>query len=460
VFAVAGKIKVWDLEKRKYIKTFDSHTESMYYFSISADGRWGTSTGEDKTVRFWDMESGTCLRVLKGLNVYPHALAMSADGGVAVSCGNDGVLMVWDLLNGISDEGKNNLDSRRTYIPSVDGNIFVSGKYGSAFKVWTSEFEEMWRIATVEAVNALALSADGRRAVSGHRSGVLKVWDTHSGQCTGNLEGHMAGIVTAALSADGRFAISAGWDHTIRFWDTASRLCLVQIPIEAAAMDMPAVVLSADGSLALTGGKDKLVKVWETASGKLLRQFKGHTGIITSIALSLDNKLAFSASRDHTLRVWEMRTGKCIGIKGHPYSFNQISLVNEDVRAVDTSYEATDHALRNYSLPDTDQIEQILSSLTDGKKPSPFETQVMKNQSMSDIPNNKEDRPANRYCNECGYRVTLDTAKDRGLTDMGNFDCMMVWCYYYDEPVDPNHHRRCPHWIKYTELDYDLNPPQ
>ena len=115
----------------------------------------------------------------------------------------------------------------------------------------------MWKINTVEDVNTLAISVNGRHAISSHRSGKSKVLDTHSGQCIGDLKGHKVGIATAALLADGRFAISAGWDHTVRFWDTASKLCLVQIQIEVVAIDIPALVLSADGALALTGGKDK-----------------------------------------------------------------------------------------------------------------------------------------------------------------------------------------------------------
>ena len=78
---------------------------------------------------------------------------------------------------------------------------------------------------------------------------------------------------------------------------------------------------------------------------------------------------------------------------------------------------------------------------------------------MSEIPKDKESGPTDRYCNVCGYRVALDTAKDRGLTDLGNFDCMKVWCYFYSEPVASNILRKCPHWISYTELNYDTNPP-
>jgi WD40 repeat protein len=64
----------------------------------------------------------------------------------------------------------------------------------------------------------VALSADGRVALSGSQDTTLRLWETSSGRCLRTLQAHHSEIQAVALSGDGRFALSASRDHTIRVW--------------------------------------------------------------------------------------------------------------------------------------------------------------------------------------------------------------------------------------------------
>jgi len=55
----------------------------------------------------------------------------------------------------------------------------------------------------------MAMSADGKVAVSAWRDGTLKVWDVESGRVRWMLEGHAGPVLGVAVSADGKVAISA-----------------------------------------------------------------------------------------------------------------------------------------------------------------------------------------------------------------------------------------------------------
>ena len=120
----------------------------------------------------------------------------------------------------------------------------------------------------------MALTPDGRLAVSASGDHTLKVWDVASGRALRTLSGHSGLVDAVALTPDGRLAVSASGDHTLKVWDI---------------------------SAALNAG---------SASGRELRTLAGHTGQVSAVALTPDGRLAVSASEDYTLKVWDVASGR------------------------------------------------------------------------------------------------------------------------------------------------------
>jgi WD40 repeat protein len=77
-----------------------------------------------------------------------------------------------------------------------------------------------------------------------------------------------------------------------------------------------AVAFSPDGRYALVGGNWNMLTLWEVATGKLIRSFRGHSGLrkhtsrVNSVAFSSDGRLALSGSKDTTMKLWDVTTGK------------------------------------------------------------------------------------------------------------------------------------------------------
>lgn len=166
------------------------------------------------------------------------------------------------------------------------------------------------------AVHAVALSPNGRQALSGGGDNVLRLWDVATGLPLRTFDTQTDAINAVAFFPDGRYVLAAGNDGKIRLWEFASGLPAAMLEGHTAAV--LSVAFSADGRYLLSGSKDKTVKLWDVVAGQTLKTFEGHSDEVLAVAFSPDGKQALSAGKDKTLRLWDIETGQQIRMfEGH-----------------------------------------------------------------------------------------------------------------------------------------------
>jgi small GTP-binding protein len=148
---------------------------------------------------------------------------------------------------------------------------------------------------------SVAVSPDGRRALSGSDDQTVRVWDVASGRCERVLEGHTGSVRSVAWNGEGR-ALSGSDDQTVRVWDAASGRC--ERVLEGHTGSVWSVAWSGEGR-ALSGSDDQTVRVWDVASGRCERVLEGHTGSVWSVAWSGEGR-ARSGSYNGVMRVWDL----------------------------------------------------------------------------------------------------------------------------------------------------------
>ena len=165
-------------------------------------------------------------------------------------------------------------------------------------------------------VQSVAISPDGKTALSGASDKTMLLWDLTSGQIIRRLEGHSDEVQSVAFSPDGKTALSGSWDKMLVLWDVASGQLIHRF--EGHADKVNAAVFSPDGKTALSGSTDKTLLLWDVASGQIIRRFEGHSGEVQSVVFSPDGKTALSGSTDKTLLLWDVASGQIIRrFEGH-----------------------------------------------------------------------------------------------------------------------------------------------
>lgn len=237
-------------------------------------------------------------------------VALAPVGGGFLSASFDGTIKLWDLNSArvLRDAGLH-ADGIRALHVLPGGTQFLSAASDGRVALRALDDGEVLRVIETRQYGdlaSLAVSADGRRAISVHRRGALPVWDIETGTLVKNLGD--AGMQAAALSADGKLAITAGHDGAVWLWDVEAGSILRSLGGHTCCAQ--SVAFMPGEQFAISGGGDYAVRMWDVATGREVRSFSGHSALVTELAVSADGRRIISGAFDGTARLWDAETGK------------------------------------------------------------------------------------------------------------------------------------------------------
>jgi WD40 repeat protein len=222
-----------------------------------------------------------------------------------------------------------------------DGRLAVSASGDDTLRVW--DLESGQSLCTLEGhskkVNGVAITPDGRRAVSAADDCTLRVWDLESGQNLCTLEGHSDLVFGVVITADGRRAVSASFDDTLRVWDLESGQSLCTL--EGHSSPVLGVAITPDGRGVVSASGDRTLRVWDLESGQSLCTLEGHSRAVLGVAITADGSRAVSASWDNTLRVWNLSGQSLRTLQGHSNWVLGVAITADGRRAVSASWDNT-----------------------------------------------------------------------------------------------------------------------
>jgi len=289
-------------------------------------------------VPYWQLrwrsrgESPELERTLIGHDGPVRAVAISADGLRAISGSTDGTVRVWSLTDG--RELQVLMAQEPTLLPPTPEN--------RRRPFWDTEAgrEVLVPSKHTRAVDGVAISEDGLRALSGSRDRMVRLWDTETGKELLTLSGHTDSVMTVAITADGRWGVSGSWDGTVRVWDLDSGV--ESRKLTGHAGPVLEVAVTPDGRWAASGSWDQTARVWNLSTGEEFAVLRGHDAQVSAIAITREGDRVLTGSRDMTLRLWdvgnrtELRT-----LFGHQYSVEAVTLTADGRTAISASWDRT-----------------------------------------------------------------------------------------------------------------------
>jgi len=148
---------------------------------------------------------------------------------------------------------------------SPDGKTAVSGSFDTSAIRWSLQNNTAEQVLRFHdgAVNAVAILPDGRIATAGADARIA-IWQPGEQRPRAVLAGHTAPIVSLAVSPDGAMLASASWDRTARLWPLAGSAPRI---LEGHEQNVNAVAFMPDGWALVTAGYDATLRIWPLRAG-------------------------------------------------------------------------------------------------------------------------------------------------------------------------------------------------
>jgi WD40 repeat protein len=163
-------------------------------------------------------------------------------------------------------------------------------------------------------IQDIAITSDGRTAISASDDATLKVWDLTAGTERRTLVGHGDQVYCVALSPSGQIAFSGSQDHHVLVWEVASGEVFGAL---AGHSDGVLGVAFAAPMRLVSASLDKTLKVWSLENGEELRTLTGHQNAVQAVAVSSDGAHCVSGSWDGTAKIWDLESGQLVRTLDH-----------------------------------------------------------------------------------------------------------------------------------------------
>lgn len=159
----------------------------------------------------------------------------------------------------------------------------------------------------------VAISPDGRRALSGDHSSNLHLWDLLRGRELRDFKGRGQAVLCVAFSPDGRRALAGNMDGTLTLWDLDRGRELRALTGQGSPISC--IAFFRDGRTAVAGsGTLRLqsefpLNIWNLETGQVIRKLGKHAGGLNTVAISPDGS-AVAVACGPKLTVFDPEDGR------------------------------------------------------------------------------------------------------------------------------------------------------
>lgn len=282
--------------------------------ALSRNGRFVLSYSKDQSLILWDLFENSQLAVLgqqDDKNTAIKWIRWSDNGRYAITA-SDNNFVIWDLgvsqalgLWSISDGQILSVD-----IANNGQQVLLGLSNHKAIYIDIATERRIEFLAHQARVNSVALSANGRFALSAGNDDQAYLWNTQSGKIQRTFA-HRHNIMKVALQRDGERAFTSDIADGHFIWDLHNGERLSQLDISNKVQQFSNARFSDDGKQLITTTNSGKLTLWNTQNGERLQTWNTQPQIASKPLLTTIYDAAFisqqrivSANASGIIQAW------------------------------------------------------------------------------------------------------------------------------------------------------------
>lgn len=156
---------------------------------------------------------------------------------------------------------------------------------------------------------------DGTLIASCASDGLIRIWDTDTGQCLRTLvHEDNPPVVAVKFSPNGKYVLAWSLDDCLRLWDYVAGRCLKTYQghvnrkfSTVGGFGVYGLPGAPPEAFAVSGSEDGAVLCWDVVDKKILQRIEGHADVVLGVDACAfkGRRLLVSCGLDRTVRVWQ-----------------------------------------------------------------------------------------------------------------------------------------------------------
>ena len=327
------------------IRTLAGHTQPVSSVVIASDGRRAISSSGPsyKTLILWDLKNGTELKRFPWEHRIDKSgdVAISPDGPRAVESDAKTLKGTVKVLNPETGVELFTLTGHAEWIGFLaitpDGRRAISKSWDRTCRVW--DLQRGREVSRLTGAESMAIMPDGCHAFSTATDEAVRVWNLDTGREVLVLDGRNSLDAPVAITSDGRRAVGfAG--KILKVWSLETG---AQLHTQTGLTDVSLVAATPDGRRVLTASLlSDTMQFFDLETGAEPLMLHRHRAKIRCLVTTPDGSKAISGSADNTLKVWDIETGTELHtLVGYGGGFNAVATAPNNRWIVAASKEHT-----------------------------------------------------------------------------------------------------------------------
>lgn len=342
-------VMLWDVATGKKLATYGEHDHPTYSgnttvikscndncqaikndinsVGFASGGKQLVAAG-GKQVAVWDINNPKLSQFYE-LDIWTNKMAIHPNGRYIVVGSSQGISF-FDLQQGKEVHGQPGYQEGQSEIAlSPDGRTAITGRFYNKAQSWdittgqlihnyNSFFDDDFTDDN-GSIQLISFDEKGEKVLIGGQHKELKLWDVHSGEALMEFENARFGNTAGDLSLDGSKAIAANY-REIQVWDTRNPNPIFKFEEHGKFDNIFKMKITADGKRAYAVGDYRTIYVYDIENGVELKPFGKH-----KVHLDSDKKMKKSE--------WTPRAGRCVpGCYGHTGDIRTLDISKDNKR--------------------------------------------------------------------------------------------------------------------------------